>query len=716
MTASLAFLLAALSEAYRLVDSTGEPVRRATVRVAGGVASAVTDDEGRFRLDPEPAPPFNLTVFGVHGALLGRARVEGAASRLLQLQLVKSEHVTVRGAPLPATSPSPAAAATDLSRDTLESEHTVLLADAVEEVPGASNAGGGHTGVPSLRGMARGRTLLLLDDVRVIAERRAGPSAGYLDPAAFESVEIVRGPGSLAYGPDGLGGVIHVRTPEPRPDSSGGRAKASFASADESAGLLVEQNVALGPGAVLVQAHARRFDDYESPDGVVENSAARDRGILLRGMVPVGRARLGLGFQSDRALDVGRAAREGLTDRTFYPREASDRLTLSADVPEVAGADTVDVRGFFGRYGLVTARETVSATGRTVEDADVRANDASLRVVGHRRLSLGALRFGLDGHARFGLEATGVRRQLGPSGELVSRESEVSIEDTHRVGGGAFVEGERSFAADRIHLLAGLRGDVVESANRGGFFGDRHASRGALSGLFALTLRPPGNVSGTVQYVRGFREPTLSDRYFRGVSGRGFVVGNPDLRPERSDQFDLALRAAFSERTRAALYGYLYRIHDVIERFRAGADFQFRNRGEQEVRGAELEVEWSPIDPLDLAAALTWARGRVLDDDSFAADVPARSAVLTVRHALSDRVWWRLRARLVASDDEPGPTEVETPAYEAVDLSAGFEVTKAFEVILIGSNLLDERYPLSPDADAPQAPGRSVALSVQARW
>jgi outer membrane receptor protein involved in Fe transport len=309
-----------------------------------------------------------------------------------------------------------------------------------------------------------------------------------------------------------------------------------------------------------------------------------------------------------------------------------------------------------------------------------------------------------------------VRRQLGPSGELDSREREVSIADAHRIGGGAFVEGERSFASDRVHVLGGLRGDVVESENRGGFFGDRRVSRGALSGLLALTLRPIESFSGTLQYVRGFREPTLSDRYFRGVSGRGFVVGNPDLRPERSDQFDLALRAVFSERVRAAVYGYLYRIDDVIERFRAGTDFLFRNRGEQEVRGAEVEAEWSPTDRLALAGALTWARGRVLDDDSFAADVPARSAVLTVRHTLSDRLWWRLRARVAASDDEPGPTEIETPAYGVVDLSAGFEVTKAFEVVFFGSNLLDERYPLSPDADAPPAPGRGGGISLQARW
>jgi len=178
----------------------------------------------------------------------------------------------------------------------------------------------------------------------------------------------------------------------------------------------------------------------------------------------------------------------------------------------------------------------------------------------------------------------------------------------------------------------------------------------------------------------------------------------------------VALRAALSERASVAIYGYLYRIHDVVERFREGPDFRFRNRGEQEVRGVELEAGWNAHESLLLSASLSWARGRLLDDDSFSADVPAPSAVLIARHSPFERFWWRLRARIVARDDEPGPTEVETPAYELVDLFTGFAVTKAFEVVLSGSNLLDESYPLSADADAPPAPGRSVGLSLQARW
>ena len=684
---------------WRLVDAVGEPVRGATVRVGGGGASAVTNEAGQFSLDPEPEPPFALEVIGAHGAVLGHVRVEGRASRVLVL-LAETEHVTVRGSALPATAPSPAAAATKISRETLQADRSVLLSDAVDEVPGASNAGGGHTGVPSLRGMARGRTLLLLDDARVTAERRAGPSGGFLDPAALDSVEIVRGPGSLAYGPDGLGGVIHARTPEPRPGAAGGRAVATAATADESAGLLVEQNVPAGAGAFLVQLHARRLDDYESPDGTVPNSGSRDRGILVRALFPAGPGRISLGLQSDRADDVGRAVREGLAERTYYPEERSDRLTLSADLPGFAGSDVVEVHAFLGRYRLVTAREVFSEQGSSVEEADVDAKDASLRLVGSRRFSATTVRFGIDGHSRFGLEAPD------------------SITDARRVGGGIFVEAERSFASDRVRAVAGLRGDAVESVNRGGFYGDRETSSSALSALAAITLSPAPDSAGsaTLQYVRGFREPTLSDRFFRGVSGRGFVVGNPDLRAERSDQFDLALRTAPSERVRLALYGYLYRVRDLVERFREGVDFRFVNRGEQEVAGAELEAEWSPSDGLDVAAALTWARGRVTDDDSFAADVPAPAAVLTARHAVSDRIWWRARARLVARDDEAGPTEVETPSFAVFDLSAGVVVTRGLEALLFGSNLTDERYPLSPDETAPLAAGRGFGVGVTARW
>ncbi len=43
----------------------------------------------------------------------------------------------------------------------------------------------------------------------------------------------------------------------------------------------------------------------------------------------------------------------------------------------------------------------------------------------------------------------------------------------------------------------------------------------SAAGFVALTLGPFDGVSFTAQLSRGFREPTLSDRFVRGPTGRG---------------------------------------------------------------------------------------------------------------------------------------------------------------------------------------------------
>ena len=126
--------------------------------------------------------------------------------------------------------------------------------------------------------------------------------------------------------------------------------------------------------------------------------------------------------------------------------------------------------------------------------------------------------------------------------------------------------------------------------NVGGYFGDRSTSNAAASGFGALTIGPFQGFSVTGQVSRGFRDPVLSDRYFRGPSGRGFITGNPDLEAETSLQFDLAARYTMA-RTQFGVFFYQYRITDLIERYQTQTDFFFfRNRGRARLRGFEVEA------------------------------------------------------------------------------------------------------------------------------
>lgn len=703
---------------WTLVDVAGAPVAGARVSVEGRTGSVLTSPEGAFQLQPVPVPPFVLVVLDAAGAFRGSIRIEevGAGPRRLVLPPPLEERQVVQESVAPSTIAPPAAAATSVTRQAIEERRPTRLAAVLEGIPGAGVLEGGESAVPSLRGLARGRTLILLDDARVTAERRAGPSATFLDPFSLESMEVVRGPGSVAYGSDALGGVLHARTPRPRPGELGGRFEAAAGTSGEWSGGL-EGNVPLGTkGALLLQGRLRRFDGYDSPHGEVADATGRDHGFLVRAGLPAGDVLLQIGFQADRGRDMGKPSLDTPEVRTLYPEEASDRLTFGLDLPPASGWSALEVRGFVGQSRLVTDRVTPgSGVDGQVARAEIDARDASLRAVGTRATGRGYLRLGVDLSGRFDLEAKNVAIDLDGGGRPEAAIEETAIASADRTDLGAFLEGELPGASGRFNWAAGMRTDRVRSRNRGGIFGDRRAERSGLAGYAAVTAFPSGRLRATAQVARGFREPSLSDRYFRGVTGRGFVTGNPDLGPETSLQWDLAVHAT-GNRVSASLYGYVYRIRDLIERYRTGSDFAFRNRGEEDLRGLELETELTLPASLRLRAALAVARGTILDDRSAPADVPPPSATLTVEHRPPGpwSAWGRLVA--VARGERPGPTEIATPGYAVLGGGVSRDLRRDLTLRLALENVLDRAYPASADERAVLAPGRGAVVSLGGRF
>jgi outer membrane receptor protein involved in Fe transport len=196
------------------------------------------------------------------------------------------------------------------------------------------------------------------------------------------------------------------------------------------------------------------------------------------------------------------------------------------------------------------------------------------------------------------------------------------------------------------------------------------------------------------------------------VSGRGFVTGNPNLEPERSRQWDLAFRTFVSTSTRVAVYGYYYEIYDLIERYQEGSNFFFRNRGEEELVGGELEIDTDISPRVSARATFSIARGEIVDDGSNAADVPPMAGSISFRHQVTDKIWYQLALWAQDRDDRPGPTETTTPGYAVVDLAAGTDIGSGIGLGVRIRNLLDHAYPESPDAAATLAPGRAFTIAV----
>jgi iron complex outermembrane receptor protein len=705
----------------RVVDKvSGQPIKGAEVSILGHPGERFTDADGRFTWQPSPPPPFEILVIlpgGVYTKPVLVERVPESGAIDIPVESLVSESVTVAAGVSPNIESTPGAAQTLVTGTDIAARAPANLAQALENIAGVSTVSEGHAAVPAVRGFAAGRTLVMIDGARVSSERRAGASATYLDPFALESVEVSRGPGSVAYGSDAFGGVIFARTRRVAP----GSALAFRFTGSAGVGIPelrtgVEAGKGLARGGVLFQAHGRNIEDYRSPRGDVFNSGTSDSGFLGRFEHEAGPGTFSVALQSDFGRDIERPRSNAQTVRFYYPIEDSHRFTAAYELRKLAGFERISTTGFLGSYRNVTDQDryATATSPRSIERADVAANDFSTRVLAERTLGSAHLEFGIDINGRFDLEALEESILYDPAGAIAREDRRTAIEDAHRTDAALFGSIQVPLAS-RILFGGGIRGDRVTTENTGGYFGDRSTAHGAGSGFASLTVGSFGGFTFTGQVARGFRDPLLSDRYYRGPTGRGFITGNPDLEPETSIQYDGAVRYT-AGRYRVAFYGFHYRIHDLIERYETEPDFfLFRNRGRARMQGFEIETQADLGTGYTLEIAGQVTDGRALDDESGLDGVPPASLSVQLRRQFSTYGFVQLRGAAFDRDEDQGPTERVTPGYAVFDLSGGWNVTPRVELRMIARNLFDKAYLVSPDSRTVPAPGVSALLTLNVK-
>lgn len=707
--ATLGWAVSSWAFSGRVLLDSGEPAAGAIVQILGHPGSAVTDGDGRFEWLPDPAPPFHVLVVLPGDRYTSPVFVQSLDGSPVEIEveaLEISESVTITSGAVPHTEATPGSAPAVISGEAIRTRQAPRLIDVLEAVPGGGRSSDLHAGVPSIRGLSRGRTVLLLDGARITTERRAGASASFLDPFFLETVEVVRGPSSVAYGSDAFGGVIHARTRRPIPGGPlEARARGTLGAGLPEASFGAEvQGSALGAG-FLAQARRRVFSEYSSPEGKVEGSGAEDYGVLLRAARDVGGGSLGVALQYDAGRNVGRPRRSEAF--ISYPDEDSLRLVTDYQFAPRWGFARLDSTAFVGAHRLVTRREENGGTA----DSEVAAHDFMLRGRGIRPFRDGRLELGTEFLSRFGVYSETRDGAENPILEGTERRS--GLHGALRREASVYGHAETPLA-DRLAGSAGARLSAVATHSGSSEGGRRQAtSHAALSGFLALRADLWRGVALTGQLSRGFRDPTLSDRYYAGLSGRGIVHGNPDLTPERSLQSDLSLRYD-GDGVHGGLYAYRYRITDLVERYEDGGPdlYFFRNRGEALLSGVEFEVQvGAPGAPflLDLSGGLT--RGETEDGAALDGVSPANFRA-GLRRRLPAQSFAEVVLLAFTADRDPGPTEAVMDAYARLDAALGFPLGRGAEFRFSGRNLLNAAYPISADVRAVLAPGRSVVGTI----
>ena len=456
-------------------------------------------------------------------------------------------------------------------------------------------------------------------------------------------------------------------------------AAARLAAASRTGAASLEVSKGLPRGGVIFQAHGRSADDWDGPeDGEILNSGWKDRGFLARVDHQVGKGMLSVGLQSDFGRDIERPRNNSNVVRFYYPYEDSHRFTSSYELLNVAGFQQMRVTGIRRHVRAADRSGSLRHGDRPGAASSAPTSRPTTSTSRAARPGLSARR--ASSSASTSTAATTWRRSTCGSPTTSPARSPATSPTSRSTTPAAPTRVRTSRPMHRSRSSSGCRAACAATTSpprtpAGSSAIDRPTTARSQASPLARSDRSPASAS-PAQVSRGFRDPTLSDRYYRGPSGRGFITGNPDLEPETSLQYDLATRYVKGP-TQLAAYFYHYRIDDLVERYQTQTDFFFfRNRGRARLRGFEFEARTALPGDVAVEVGANIGRGVALDDDANLDDISPDTVSLLVRKDFG-RTCVRADARRVPRRGRsPGPERNRRARRDADRSGGGFTLRR----------------------------------------
>ena len=267
---------------------------------------------------------------------------------------------------------------------------------------------------------------------------------------------------------------------------------------------------------------------------------------------------------------------------------------MGYDRTNVGGIDAVRVTGFFGTIEQRTDQDripTADARARHRARRHLRQGLPDPRDRQQAASSRASSSSASTSTAAFGLEAHDILIQYDLAGNVVSETDNLSIDSAQRVDTGFFFQGETPAWRALLRVRRRAR-RLREQRQQGGYFGDRSVSNGAVAGFGRL---PPVRSRTRRSSRRSAAASATRRSRIASFAVRAAAASSPAIRISSrrracsSTWVPVTRRARF----RAAGYFYHYRIKNLIERYPTTTDrfFEFRNRGEAEIRGFEVEMQ-----------------------------------------------------------------------------------------------------------------------------
>lgn len=522
---------------------------------------------------------------------------------------------------------------TVLSSEQIMASPFERVEDIVRAIPGVYNTrhyGTQTTGVSNpitMRGVGGNRVLLMVDGVPQndnFNNSIAWVAWGHIPKEAIERIEVVRGPSSAMYGSEGMGGVIHIITKKPDPESKSS-VRTEVGTSDTWAGR---------------GFHSQSFDRFGLL--VAGGHEESDGFYMTENPEP---------YDTKRYREIGK-----ILGKVSYELDDQSSLTASALVYD---HETGKGREFFydelqlGQYVVNYTRTTSAGIGlkalayynqadKTAYQDTAKNNFATLS----RYEEAPSDNWGMDiqGTLPVGkstlLTVGAMYREIywDYDNNYIGSSRDEGAEGTQRFMS-PFFNADIRFLEDRLILNLGARYDWMEttdgrnwdSSPSGGkkpydrSYDDE--SNNSFSPKFGITAHPDDRTTLRASAGKGFRAPSLFERFKVHVrrGGTYYREANPDLDPEEIWSWDIGAERALLDNLRAGITYYESYAEDYIgtrttktykKNGKTYKEYVHDNISEVEMHGIEAELNWYPLADLMIFGNYTWNVSEITKNDA----------------------------------------------------------------------------------------------------
>lgn len=589
------------------------------------------------------------------------------------------------------------------------------LIDAIAKQPGmAQITTGGGISKPVIRGLGYNRIVVVNDGIRQEGQQWGDEHSIEIDANEVSSVEILKGPASLMYGSDALGGVLVFKGAPTLPEgtikggvnaeyhSNNGLLGGSINMAGHQKGFVWDARYS----EKHAHAYQNRFDGYVPNSQFGERAFSAKVGLMRHW----GYSSLKLGYynvnpsivEGERDTVTGELVSENESLKTYRHGLPYQRVFHYKAVSETfvnMNAGYLKVLLGYQQNRRMEFEESADECGLYLQ---LHTLNYDVRYVSEER----------EGW-KFSTGLNGMGQKSLNLGE------EFLIPDYGLFDLGVFATASKSL--NRWNLGGGLRIDYRYLDSKGLMeddeprFEDFTRHFGGVTGSLGATYEVSERFGLKFNLARGYRAPNISELASNGVheGSLRYEIGNHDFKPEYSLQADfgfdfatehVALQGAFFA-NHIQNYIYLHRIDSIVEPDLMTFEYA---QGDAFLWGFEAGLDWHPFHALHVGTAFSYVNAQLLrqpNEMKWLPMTPAPRLNAEVKYELSHDAkvfnnayvsanldWYLQQNHYFAAYE----TETMTPSYLLLGLSVGTDVLrhgkKIVELHLMVDNLTDACY------------------------